>query len=220
MSSQDPPPFPPFPLARSERIYDSYWCGLRRDMVELDDGRLQEYHVFEIHDAVAVVPVLPDGSIVMLWQFRHPHGKTHWEIPAGRVDEGETPLEAARREAREEIGLEIAAETFLGRLDDYPTRSGYLITPLVAWVAAGARIAPNPAEVEQVYRVPLAELGREGSPQFVSIAESDRPVVRYPLLGSLIHAPTAAVLYQFMEVALFGRDTRVAHLEQPVWAWR
>ena len=100
----DPAPFPPFPLARSERIYDSYWCGLRRDYVELADGREQEYHVFEIHDAVAVVPVLPDGSIVMLWQFRHPHGKTHWEIPAGRVDEGEGAAAAAERELLEETG--------------------------------------------------------------------------------------------------------------------
>ena len=41
-----------------------------------------------------------------------------------------------------------------------------------------------------------------------------------PLAGSKIHAPTAAVLYQFREVALAGRDTRVAHLEQPVFAWR
>jgi len=74
--------------------------------------------------------------------------------------------------------------------------------------------------VAQIYRVPLAELGRPGSPQFVSIPESEQPVIRYPLLGTLIHAPTAAVLYQFMEVALLGRATRVAHLEQPVWAWR
>lgn len=100
----DPPPFAPFPVDSSERIYDSPWCGLRRDMVRLADGRLQEYHVFEISDAVAVVPVLRDGSIVMLWQFRHPHGRTHWEIPAGRVNEGEDPLQAARRELLEETG--------------------------------------------------------------------------------------------------------------------
>ncbi len=109
---------------------------------------------------------------------------------------------------------------FTGRLDDYPTRSGYLITPLVAWVEAGARMDPNPAEVARVYRVPLAHLGREGSPQFISIPESDRPVIRYPILGTLVHAPTAAVLYQFMEVGVLDRPTRVAHLEQPVWAWR
>ncbi|MDH4095434.1 MAG: CoA pyrophosphatase [Betaproteobacteria bacterium] len=173
--------------------------------------------------AVCVVVTGEAGEAALLLTRRAQRLSAHpgqYALPGGRIDEGETPLDAARREAREEIGLEIAAEAFLGRLDDYPTRSGYLITPLVAWVAAGAEIVPNPAEVEQVYRVPLAELAREGSPQFIAIAESDRPVVRYPLLGSLIHAPTAAVLYQFMEVAVLGRDTRVAHLEQPVWAWR
>ena len=143
-----------------------------------------------------------------------------YALPGGRVDGGESALDAARREAREEIGLALAPQDFLGALDEYPTRSGYLITPLVAWVAAGARLAPNPAEVAKVYRVPLADLGRPGSPQFVSIPESDRPVIRYPLLRTLIHAPTAAVLYQFMEVAVLGRSTRVAHLDQPVWAWR
>lgn len=101
----DPPAFPPFQVPQSERIYDSPWCGLRRDMVELPSGRLQEYHVFEVSDAVAVVPVLRDGSIVMLWQFRHPHGRTHWEIPAGRIAEGERPDEAARRELLEETGF-------------------------------------------------------------------------------------------------------------------
>jgi 8-oxo-dGTP pyrophosphatase MutT (NUDIX family) len=143
-----------------------------------------------------------------------------YALPGGRLDEGESPLDAARREALEEIGLALDPQAFLGRLDDFPTRSGYLITPLVAWVEAGAPLAPNPAEVARVYRVPLADLGREGSPQFISIPESDRPVIRYPILGTLVHAPTAAVMYQFMEVALLGRQTRVAHLEQPVWAWR
>ncbi|MGH8708090.1 MAG: NUDIX hydrolase [Burkholderiales bacterium] len=143
-----------------------------------------------------------------------------YALPGGRIDGGESALDAARREAREEIGLELAPQDFLGALDDYPTRSGYLITPLVAWVAPGARLAPNPTEVAKVYHVPLAELARPGSPQFISIPESDRPVIRYPLLGTLLHAPTAAVLYQFMEVAVLGRATRVAHLEAPVWAWR
>lgn len=164
-----------------------------------------------------------EGEASLLLTRRAAHLNAHsgqYALPGGRVEEGESPLEAARREAREEIGLELAVEAFLGRLDDYPTRSGYLITPLVAWLEEGARLVPDPAEVESVYRVPLADLGREGSPQFVAIPESDRPVIRYPLLGSLIHAPTAAVLYQFMEVALHGRETRVAHLEQPVWAWR
>ena len=159
MSSQDPPPFPPFPLARSERIYDSYWCGLRRDMVELDNGRLQEYHVFEIHDAVAVVPVLPDGSIVMLWQFRHPHGKTHWEIPAGRVDEGEETTAAVERELLEETGYAP------GRLEHlagfYPTNG---ISPHHAelYVARDCRLVkapePDPSERFSVRVLPEGEV--------------------------------------------------------------
>lgn len=110
----DPPPFAPYQVAKSERIYDSYWCGLRRDQLELQDGKLQEYHVFEIHDAVAVVPVLPDGSIVMLWQYRHPLGRTHWEVPAGRVDEGESPAQAAERELLEETGYRARRIVRLG----------------------------------------------------------------------------------------------------------
>lgn len=173
--------------------------------------------------AVCVIVTDVGGDAALLLTRRAAHLTTHagqYALPGGRVDAGESALDAARREAREEIGLELAQEAFLGRLDDYPTRSGYLITPLVAWLENGASMAPNPAEVAQIYRVPLAELGRPGSPQFVSIPQSDQPVIRYPLLGTLIHALTAAVLYQFMEVALLGRATRVAHLEQPVWAWR
>ena len=173
----------------------------------------------------AVCVLVTDGGdeAALLLTRRAAHLTAHagqYALPGGRVDAGESALDAARREAREEIGLELSQDAFLGWLDDYPTRSGYLITPLVAWVEDGERMSPNPAEVAQIYRVPLSELGRAGSPQFVAIPESDRPVIRYPLLGTLIHAPTAAVLYQFMEVAVYGRATRVAHLEQPVWAWR
>lgn len=163
------------------------------------------------------------GEAALVLTRRAEHLSTHsgqFALPGGRLDRGESALDAARREAREEIDLELAPEDFLGRLDDYPTRSGYVITPLVAWCVRTARIRPNPDEVAAIYRVPLAELGRPGTPEFVSIPESEQPVIRYPLLGTKIHAPTAAVMYQFMEVALLGRATRVAHLEQPVWAWR
>jgi ADP-ribose pyrophosphatase len=104
----NPKPFAPFGLARSERIYHSPWCGLRRDIVRLPSGDEREYHVFEIGDAVAVVPVLPDGRVVLIGQYRYPHGKTHWEIPAGRLHDNEDPLAAAQRELREETGYKAA----------------------------------------------------------------------------------------------------------------
>lgn len=174
----------------------------------------------------AVCLILTDdgeGGAALVLTLRAKHLSAHsgqYALPGGRVDADESAVDAARREAREEIGLGLPPEAVLGRLDDYPTRSGYLITPIVIWAPDDAQMRANPAEVEAIYRVRLAEFGRPGSPEFVAIPESDQPVIRYPLLGTLIHAPTAAVLYQFIEVAVHGRATRVAHLEQPVWAWR
>jgi 8-oxo-dGTP pyrophosphatase MutT (NUDIX family) len=173
--------------------------------------------------AVCVIVTGKGGEAALVITKRAARLTTHsgqYALPGGRMDAGETALDAARREAREEIGLELGPQDFIGRLDDYATRSGYLITPLVAWLAEGTPLTPNPSEVARIHRVPLTELARPGSPQFISIPESERPVIRYPILDTLVHAPTAAVLYQFMEVALLGRATRVAHLEQPVWAWR
>ena len=145
--------------------------------------------------------------------------RSQWALPGGRCDEGETPVAGALRELREELGLELGPDDVLGLLDDYPTRSGYLITPVVVWAAASAAMSPNPSEVASVHRIALEDIERRDAFDFVAIPESTRRVIRFHHAGQFIHAPTAALIYQFREV-LDGRDTRVAELEQPVFAWK
>ena len=142
-----------------------------------------------------------------------------WALPGGRCDAGETPVAAALRELREELGLALGEADVLGLLDDYPTRSGYLITPVVVWSGRGAVLVPSPDEVASAHRIALSEVERTDAFDFTLIPESTRRVIRFRLNGQLIHAPTAAMIYQFSEV-LAGRDTRVADLEQPVFAWK
>ncbi len=177
------------------------------------------------HAAVAVAVVEADvpGEAAFLLTKRTPRLRAHggqWALPGGRVDAGETIVQTALREMHEELGVLAAADDVLGTLDDYPTRSGFLIAPVVVWVPARVQVTPNPHEVAAAYRIRCAELFRPDSPEIVPIPESDRPIIRLPLPVATVNAPTAAVLYQFKEVALAGRDTRVDHFEQPVFAWR
>ena len=206
----------------THRFDDALRTRARRHLADFDrrgaeaDGRRPA--------AVAVV-LLPDeaGRACFLMTRRAAGLRAHarqWALPGGRIDRGESAEDAALRELREEVGLTLGPEAVLGALDDYGTRSGFLITPVVVWGGLGAELAPNPAEVASVHLVPFDELERPDVPRLISIPESDRPVIQLPILDTLVHAPTAAVVYQTREVTIHGRPTRVYHFEQPVWAWR
>ena len=147
--------------------------------------------------------------------------RAQYALPGGRLEAGESPPEAALRELHEELGLSLDEDAVLGLLDDYETRSGYRITPVVVWGGSCEELAPNPDEVARVFRIPLEELDHPEIPVLERIPESDRPVLSIPLasVGHRVYAPTAAILFQFREVALRRRATRVANYDQPKFAW-
>ena len=175
--------------------------------------------------AVALALVAADdgsGEAAFLLTRRAAALRAHagqWALPGGRCDPGESPGQTAARELEEELGLTLGADAVLGLLDDYPTRSGYAITPVVAWLGEAATLRPNPLEVAEAYRIRLDRIAGDDIVTFETIPESPRPVIRVNINEHRIHAPTAAMIYQLRELVA-GRITRVAHLEQPVFAWR
>lgn len=194
---------------------------LQANVVAFDDRRTSPDGLK--HAAVAITVVDSPAGAAFLLTRRANKLNAHsgqFALPGGRVEPGETAVQAALRELHEEVGVDIGAETVLGLLDDYPSRSGYRITPVVMWAGNNITVKPDPREVAKVHFVPLAQLAHDDTPEFGSIPESDRPIIRLNIANAKVHAPTAAVVYQFREVGIFGRDTRVAHLEQPVWAWK
>ena len=141
-------------------------------------------------------------------------------MPGGRVDAGESVDEAALRELREEVGIELQPSAILGHLDNFVTKSGFTISPVVVWVGSGIEPVPNPTEVDRVHRIPFTEFVRSDAPVLDANEGETHPVLRMPVGDTWIAAPTAALLYQFREVCLLDRATRVAHFEQPQFAWR
>lgn len=171
--------------------------------------------------AVALCVIERDGVPALLITRRAAGLRAHagqWALPGGRLDAGEGPVEGALRELHEEIGLDLDRSTVLGVLDDYVTRSGYVMTPVVCWAGPVGELSGHEPEVAAIHEVPLADL--DVDPVFEAIPESESPVIRLPLLGGFVHAPTAAVVHQFCRIACRGEVQRVAGYEQPVFAWR
>ncbi|CAN7699398.1 MULTISPECIES: NUDIX hydrolase [unclassified Variovorax] len=166
-------------------------------------------------------PAAWSQDAAVLLTRRPSHMRNHpgqWALPGGSIDGAESPEEAALRELHEEVGLELDEGAILGRLDDFVTRSGFAITPVVVWAGAARALVPSEAEVASIHRIPLTEFMRADAPLLDPIEDSEHPVLRMPVGDTWIAAPTAAFLYQFRELCIAGRTVRVAHFEQPLFA--
>ena len=174
--------------------------------------------------AVAITICQFEGESSVVVTRRSSKLKEHsgqWALPGGRVDNNETFIAAALRELEEEVNIKVEDEAVLGTLDDYITRSGYVITPIVIFADLKKnQIVGNPSEVASVHFFSFTELNRKDSPNLETIPQSDRQVLSMNYLDDRIYAPTAAMLYQFREVAILGRATRVLDFDQPLFAWR
>ncbi len=235
------PPLSALPPASLERTPDLQALITQRMRSFEPAGALQPAgaHAPALRHAAVCVAIIDEGhgpdlpgmpqhdswsrQAALLLTRRAGHLRAHsgqWALPGGRLDDGESSEQAALREMHEEVGLELPPSAILGRLDDFVTRSGYQITPLVVWAGTARRLAPSAAEVASVHRIAVSEFLRPDSPMLDDEPGSDHQVLRMPVGNNWIAAPTAAILYQFREVCLLGQSTRVAHFEQPKFAWK
>lgn len=155
--------------------------------------------------ASVLVPLLygPDGT-ELLFTVRAARLKSHaGEIafPGGRVDPGETHLQAALRETEEEVGLHVSPDQVLGRLSDHPSPAGYVATPIVAHLPWPQEMKLNPAEVDAVFTVPLAELAAiEPQTRVAELERYRRLLYSYPWGEYLIWGFTGNVVRDLLEV--------------------
>jgi len=144
-----------------------------------------------------------------------------YALPGGKVDCGESITQAAIRELSEELGISVPTDNVLGRLDDFQSQSGFIISPVVLWCDGLATLKPNPQEVAKTFEIPLSELVDEDLGRFDHHNSSHELFsISPPSVGNQVYSPTAAIIFQFRELLLLNRETRVAHFKQPSFAWR
>ena len=198
------------------------WSRVLRETIE------QNLRLFERRDtslaqapAAVAITVVMSGGEPAVPIFQRPQSMSRhagqMALPGGRVHGGEDAEACALRELEEELGLTLPREAVLGRLDDFDTRSGFTITPVVVWSGAdAARLRPSAAEVARLFLVSAAVLRRAVAA--AAKVPPDEFSLRFPEVE--VFAPTAAMLYQFSEVALDGRPCRVVDFFQPAWTHR
>jgi len=173
--------------------------------------------------AVLLSPLQGDGQITYALTRRAltlRRGAGNYALPGGALDPGEDAVTAAVRETAEELGVFLPREAALGLLDDFVTLTGFVVTPVVLWSPDPLTLRPDPSEVAEAWLIPLTDLDHPEAPRSEPHPDGGEPILRMFARGGWINPPTAAFLYQFREVALHGRWTRVGAVGQPGWTAR
>lgn len=149
----DPIEFPPWELLGEQRIEVNRFFAYRLDHVRLPSGaELTNFAYLDHPGAALVVPVTPDGNILLIRQYRHNLRQTLWEVPAGSLED-ETPEENARKELREEIGGQAESLEFVARFFSSPGRSN---AEMFVFLARGVTLGERHLEeTEQIAVVPV-----------------------------------------------------------------
>ena len=185
-------------------------CGIARAFTGLGHGVLQAVSDFDClvgdtnfqaeFDAIEAMAAAADGHPLSVSLMQRDQSPEQWRWIIARAEQAAARgvtirLQVAPRPIGVLLGLEATFHPFIG----FPSYKAIAHLPLAARVA---------------------ELRKPEVPVLRRIPESDRPILSIPMLGTLIHSPTAAILYQLREVVLEDRATRVAHYEQPLFAWK
>jgi ADP-ribose pyrophosphatase len=146
-----------FELLKSEIVYPGHAFTIRRDTLRLPDGRETRFDIVEHVGSVIILPLDTNGQLLFVRQYRHAAGLDLLELPAGTLDKGETPLECASREVREETGM---AAGNLEPLGGFYLAPGYSTEYMHVYLATDLQYDPLEADADEflsVERVPLAE---------------------------------------------------------------
>jgi 8-oxo-dGTP pyrophosphatase MutT (NUDIX family) len=140
----------------------------------------------------------------------------NYALPGGNFEPDEDAVDAAIRETREELGVSLTRDCAVGLLDDFVTLGGHVVAPVVLVTSDKLKLRPDPNEVHAVWRLNVAQLDVPDTPRHVPQGDGP-PILQMRARGGWINAPTAAWLFQFREVALHGRHTRLDGVGQPNW---
>ena len=177
----------------SERLYQGKIISLRKDIVRLEDGRETLREVVEHPGGVGVLPLESNGDVYLVKQYRHGARKSLLEIPAGKRDPGEEPLECGKRELLEEVGASAEEFLFLGDMLPTPAYCEEVIPIFLAKKLSFSEQNLDEGEFLSVVRMPLTEVVKQVLSGEITDAKTQCAVLKAAVLEGLLSAKESQV---------------------------